>query len=84
MRTQDDWLRSFPITSLAVQSTALAAPEPEGTMAKGWFRVKEDRDITLFCWRNELGKERSKVIGPASLYKGKDDKNKGAWLRVEE
>ena len=49
-------------------------------MAKGWLRSK--RGSTLFCWYNSEVLERSKVIGPASLYEGKDAQNKEAWQLV--
>jgi integrase len=49
-------------------------------MAKGWLRSK--RGSTLFCWYNSEGLERSKVIGPSSLYEGKDAQNKEAWELV--
>jgi integrase len=49
-------------------------------MAKGWLKRK--RGSTLFCWYNSEGLERSKVIGPASLYKGKDAPNKEAWALI--
>jgi len=49
-------------------------------MAKGWLRSK--KGSTLFCWYNSEGRERSKVIGPASLYGGWEAQNKEAWARV--
>jgi len=51
-------------------------------MARGWLKRK--RGSTLFCWYNSEGLERSKVIGPASLHKGKDAPNREAWARVGE
>jgi hypothetical protein len=51
-------------------------------MARGWLKRK--RGSTLFCWYNSEGLERSKVIGPVSLYKGKDAPNREAWARVGE
>ena len=51
-------------------------------MARGWLKRK--RGSTLFCWYNSEGLERSKVIGPAFLHKGKDAPNREARARVGE
>ena len=45
-------------------------------MARGWLRRKNRKGITLFCYRNADGVERSKVIGPDTL------SDKEAWIRI--
>ena len=50
--------------------------------ARGWLRCK--KGSALFCWYNSQGLERSKVIGPASLYQGKDAPNREAWAKIGE
>lgn len=49
-------------------------------LCRRWLRRK--RGSTLFCWYNSEGRERSKVIGRAALYEGKDAQNKEAWALV--
>jgi integrase len=45
-------------------------------MARGWLRRKSKKGVTLFCYRNAGGVERSKVIGPDTL------SDKEAWIRI--
>ena len=45
-------------------------------MAKGWFRRKKGK--LVYCWYNANGKERSKIIGVASLTDAE------GWLKVGE
>src|SRR5437660_553164 len=45
-------------------------------MAKGWFRRKKEK--LVYCWYNANGKERSQVIGAASMTDAE------GWLKVGE
>jgi integrase len=47
-------------------------------MARGWLRRKEKKNITMFCYRNSQGAERSKVVGTFSM------NDRDAWKKVGE
>jgi integrase len=64
----------------AMQGSDIVSSLSTYALCRRWLRRK--RGSTLFCWYNSEGRERSKVIGPAALYEGKDAQNKEAWALV--